>query len=173
MVDLLHCITADSPLKLIEVHYSIFSYQFLNFEVLVCRLLGYMITLTCASLILHCYCYMAVYLTLLYQLPSPSLSASPLTYLFFVWLRICFWQLEYFKHIQNLHVTATIVLILQLEVVKIKVKASQSKEEAESLKFTEKHLINKVHIQVSDMNISNASISRHCECEMNICLNFV
>lgn len=43
-------------------------------------------------------------------------------------------------------ITGQCVIYLQLEVVKSKIRASQSKEEAESLKFSEKHLINKVCI---------------------------
>ncbi|XP_063939344.1 uncharacterized protein LOC108199432 [Daucus carota subsp. sativus] len=44
-------------------------------------------------------------------------------------------------------------LFRELEVVKIKVKASQSKEEAESLKFTEKHLINKIYTDSAEAKI--------------------
>ncbi|KAK1380462.1 SWI/SNF-related matrix-associated actin-dependent regulator of chromatin subfamily A-like protein 1 [Heracleum sosnowskyi] len=44
-------------------------------------------------------------------------------------------------------------LFRELEVVKIKAKASQSKEEAESLKFTEKHLINKIYTDSAEAKI--------------------
>jgi hypothetical protein len=37
-----------------------------------------------------------------------------------------------------------LIFVLQLEKVKAKIKASKSQEEAESLKFAQKNLINKV-----------------------------
>lgn len=43
--------------------------------------------------------------------------------------------------------------VLQLEIIKRNIKSSQSKEEAESLKFSQKHIINKVLIKVSEDQI--------------------
>ncbi|XP_028086599.1 SWI/SNF-related matrix-associated actin-dependent regulator of chromatin subfamily A-like protein 1 isoform X1 [Camellia sinensis] len=44
-------------------------------------------------------------------------------------------------------------LFRELEVVKSKIKASQSKEEAESLKFSQKHLINKIYTDSAEAKI--------------------
>ncbi|KAK7264802.1 hypothetical protein RJT34_32413 [Clitoria ternatea] len=44
-------------------------------------------------------------------------------------------------------------LFRELEVVKSKIKASTSQEEAESLKFTQKHLINKIYTDSADAKI--------------------
>ncbi|KAI8561987.1 hypothetical protein RHMOL_Rhmol04G0383600 [Rhododendron molle] len=44
-------------------------------------------------------------------------------------------------------------LFRELEVVKSKIRASQSKEEAESLKFSEKHLINKIYTDSAQAKI--------------------
>ncbi|KAL8105581.1 uncharacterized protein LOC141677182 isoform X2 [Apium graveolens] len=44
-------------------------------------------------------------------------------------------------------------LFRELEVVKMKAKACQSKEEADSLKFTEKHLINKIYTDSAEAKI--------------------
>ncbi|OIV95297.1 hypothetical protein TanjilG_07453 [Lupinus angustifolius] len=44
-------------------------------------------------------------------------------------------------------------LFLELEMVKAKIKASKSKDEAESLKFTQKHLINKIYTDSAEAKI--------------------
>ncbi|KAL0432963.1 UNVERIFIED_CONTAM: SWI/SNF-related matrix-associated actin-dependent regulator of chromatin subfamily A-like protein 1 [Sesamum latifolium] len=44
-------------------------------------------------------------------------------------------------------------LFRELEVVKLKIKSSQSREEAESLKFTEKNLINKIYTDSAEAKI--------------------
>jgi hypothetical protein len=58
---------------------------------------------------------------------------------------------------------------LQLERVKAKIKASKSQEEAESLKFAQKNLINKVLVEaVVHIDLSCTICLRNCYCFLEL-----